>query len=166
MYFLVPNIAITEDIVDDLILMNIEEENIHIIAKDSMPLKDLPEASLLQKSDFLPAIRKGAATGGAVGLLAGLVAVTLPVTGLVLGGGAVLAATLAGTGFGAWTASMIGISEPNSELDRFQQALDEGQVLMLIDVEEEQTGELERLVRKYHPQAEFKALEHATLPVS
>jgi hypothetical protein len=28
MYFLVPNIAITEDIVDDLILMNIEEENI------------------------------------------------------------------------------------------------------------------------------------------
>jgi hypothetical protein len=166
MYFLVPNVEITEEIVSDVMALNIEEKDIHVIAKDSVPLEDLPEASMLQKSDFLPSLRKGATIGGATGLLAGLAAVSFPVSGVVLGGGAVLLATVAGTSLGAWGASMIGISAPNSELDRFQNALDQGQVLMLIDVEEEQTGAVQRLVRKYHPEAEFKAVEHSTLPVS
>ena len=77
-YFLVPNIATTKKIVDDLLLAKIEEKHVHVIAKRGTPLEDLPEANLLQKSDFIPAVEQGIALGGATGLLAGLVAIALP----------------------------------------------------------------------------------------
>ena len=53
-YFLVPDIAVTKRIVDELLLAKIEERHIHVIAKRGTPLEDLPEAGLLQKSDLFP----------------------------------------------------------------------------------------------------------------
>ncbi len=47
-YFLVPDIATTEKIVDDLLLARIEEKHIHVLAKRGTQLEDLPEATLLQ----------------------------------------------------------------------------------------------------------------------
>jgi hypothetical protein len=101
LYFLAPSVDTAGAIVDDLLLARIEERHIHLIAKEGTPLGDLPEASLLQKSDFIPAIEKGLAVGGATGVVAGIVATTFPPAGLVLGGGAVLAIALAGAGVGA-----------------------------------------------------------------
>ena len=46
-----------------------------MLAKRGIPLEDLPEANLLQKTDFIPAVEQGVAVDGATGLLAGLVAV-------------------------------------------------------------------------------------------
>lgn len=105
-YFLVPNIETTKNIVDELLLARIEERHIHVLAKRGTPLEDLPEATFLQKTDFIPALEQGLALGGATGLLAGLVAISLP-TGLVLGGGALFAITLAGAGVGALMSSMV-----------------------------------------------------------
>jgi hypothetical protein len=62
-YFLVPDINVTNRIVDDLLMAKIEERHIHVIAKRGTPLADLPEASLLQKSDFIPAVEQGLALG-------------------------------------------------------------------------------------------------------
>ena len=73
-----------------------------MLAKRGTPLEDLPEASLLQKSDFIPAVQRGLALGGATGMLAGLVALALPAAPLVVAGGVLLAASLAGAGVGAW----------------------------------------------------------------
>lgn len=100
-YFLAPDIGTTHKIVDELRANSIEENDIHIIAKRGTPLQDLPEANPLQKSDIIPAMERALAIGGTTGLLAGLVAAALP-TGLVLGGDALLASTLAGAGVGAW----------------------------------------------------------------
>ena len=102
-YFLVPDIATTKKIVDDLLLTRIEEKHIHVIAKRGTPLEDLPEANLLQKSDFIPAVGQGLALGGSTGMLAGLVAVVLPPASTVIAGGILLATTLAGAGVGART---------------------------------------------------------------
>ena len=105
-YFLVPDIATTRKIVDDLLLQRVEERHIHVIAKRGRPLEDLPEANLLQKSDFIPAVEQGVALGGSTGLLAGLVAVALPPASVVIAGGVLLATTLAGAGVGAWLGGM------------------------------------------------------------
>ena len=101
-YFLVPNIDVTKWIVDELLLARIAERHIHIIAKPGTSLEDLPEANLLQKSDFIPAVEQGVAIGGATGMLAGLVAIALPATAPVIAGGVLLASTLAGAGVGSW----------------------------------------------------------------
>lgn len=157
-YFLVPNIEITKKIVDELLLARIEERHIHVLAKRGTPLEDLPEATFLEKTDFIPALEQGLAIGGLTGVLAGLVAVVLP-TGLVLGGGAVLAISLAGAGVGAWLSSMIGISIGNRRIQQFEEAIGKGELLVMIDVPKARVEEIEEIVKKHHPEAECEGTE-------
>jgi hypothetical protein len=161
-YFLAPSIEITRKIVDDLLLARVEERHIHVLAKRGTPLEDLPEASYLQKSDFLPALEQGVAIGGLTGILAGLVAVTLPI-GLVLGGGAVLAMSMAGAGVGGLLSSMVGSSIGNRQIQQFSEAIENGQFLMMADVPRQRVEEIEALIKKHHPEAECGGVE-PTIP--
>ena len=130
LYFLIPGIDSAKTIVDELLLARIEQRHMHIAAADHHALTEanLPEANLLQESDFVPAVERGLAIGGATGILAGVAAVALPGVGLVLGGGAILGIGLAGAGLGAWVSSMIGISAPSSRLTEFEEAIKEGNI--------------------------------------
>lgn len=157
---LIPNVPTAKNIVDDLILARVKEEEIHIIAKEGIPLEDLPEAGLKEKTDLIPAIKRGLAAGSATGLLAGLVAVLLP-GGIVAAGGAVLlAATLAGAAVGALASSLIGISIPSEEVRKYEEAIERGELLMLVDVPKPRAQEIAELIRKHHPKAEIKEIEY------
>ncbi len=96
LYFVAPNVKTAQRVVHNLLLARVEERHIHVLAKEGVPLQDLPEASLAQKSDLAPAIERGLAYGGAAGVLAGVAAITLPPAGLVLGGGRCLGRDSAG----------------------------------------------------------------------
>jgi hypothetical protein len=98
-YFLVPSIELTRTIVDELLLARIEERHMHLVAREGTPMQDLPEADVRQRTDLVESAEHGIAVGGVTGAVAGLVAVTFPPAGLVLGGGLVAATTLAGAGF-------------------------------------------------------------------
>lgn len=161
-YFLVPDIETTQKIVDELLPARIEERHIHVLAKQNTPLENLPEATFLQKTDFIPALEQGLAVGGATGILAGLVAVLLP-TGVVLGGGAVLAISLAGAGMGALMSSMVGISIGNRRLKRFEDALEKGELLVMVDVPQPRVDEISEMIKKHHPEVEFEGTE-PTIP--
>jgi hypothetical protein len=164
LYFLVPDVECASKIVDELLLARVEERHMHLVAKEGTRLEHLPEATFVQKTDFVPALEKGLALGGATGALAGLVAVTFPPAGLVFGGGAVLAMALAGAGFGAWASSLIGISTPNSRIRDFERAVEQGQVLMIVDVRKERVDEIESLVKECHPEAEVEGTEPTVPP--
>ena len=86
-YFLVPDIELAREIVHELLLSHVEERYIHLIARDDIPMEDLPEATLMQKSDFIPALEKGVLGGAYTGLAAGLVVMAFPPAGMVIGGG-------------------------------------------------------------------------------
>jgi len=161
-YFLVPNIKIAKKVVHDLLLARVEERHIHVLAKQGAPLEDLPEATFLQKTDFIPALEQGLAIGGLTGILAGVVAVALP-AGLVLGGGAVLAISLAGAGVGAWMSSMVGISIGDRRIQKFQEAIENGELLMMVDVQRKRVEEIEQIVKSHHPEAECEGTE-PTIP--
>lgn len=162
-YFLVPTIEITKKIVDELLLARVEERHIHVLAKRGTPLEDLPEATFLQKTDFLPALEQGMALGGATGLLAGLVAISLP-TGLVLGGGALFAITLAGAGVGGLMSSMVGSSIGNRRIEQFQEAMERGEFLLMVDVPRDRVEEIETIIKKHHPEAECEGTDPHTFP--
>ena len=161
LYFLLPHTDSAKVIVDELLLARIEERHIHIAAADHHALIEahLPEANLLQESDFIPAVERGLAVGGATGILAGIAAVVVPGVGLALGGGAILGIGLAGAGVGAWVSSMIGISTPSSRLTEFEKAIEEGQLLMVVDVPKDRVDEISTLVRKHHPEAHIEGTE-------
>jgi hypothetical protein len=164
LYFLVPNVDSAKQIVDELLLARVEERHIHVIAKEGTPMQDLPEATLAQSSDVVPAFERGLAVGGATGILAGVVAVTFPPAGLVLGGGAVLGIALAGAGFGALASTMIGVSAPNSRLKKFEEAVEAGELLMLIDVPKDKVAKIEELIVGHHPEAEIEGTEPTVPP--
>ena len=161
LYFLVPDIDVANAIVKDLLLARVPEKHIHIIAKDKHLLEQqhLPTAGLLQESDVIPAMEKGVAVGGATGLVAGLVAVTFPPAGLVLGGGAVLITALVGAGFGAAVAPMIGISVPNSQLNTYEDAVQRGEILFLVDIPKDRVDEICDLINSHHAEADIKGTE-------
>lgn len=163
LYFLVPSVDSARKINDELVLARVEERHIHVIAKQGTPLEDLPEAHLAQRSDLIPALERGAAIGGMTGVVAGIIAVTFPPAGLVLGGGAILATGLAGVGVGALMSSMIGVDAPNSRIQKFQDAIDAGELLMMIDVPKDRIEEIDDLVKSHHPEAEIEGTE-PTMP--
>jgi hypothetical protein len=163
-YFLVPHIDVAKKIVDELLVARIEERHIHILAKRGTPLGDLPEASFLQKSDFIPAMERGLALGGTVGTLAGLAAVALgPFSLVVAGGGIVLASGLAGAGVGAWLSGMVGLNVGNTRLKSFEEAIERGELLMMIDVPRERVPQITALVTTHHPEAHPEGTE-PTIP--
>lgn len=158
-YFLLPDIETAGEIVNELLLARIEERHIHIIANDRIPLGDLPEAGLTEKTDFIPALEKGMIAGGATGVVASLVALAFPAVGVAVAGGIVLGSGLAGAGLGAWISSMVGISIPNSRLERFHDAVESGQILMLVDVPRARVEEIEGKVKQLHPEASVQGTD-------
>ena len=158
-YFLVPDIESTKAIVASLLLARIEERHIHVIARRGTQLEDLPEANLLQKSDFIPAVEQGVSIGGATGILAGLVAIALPGAAPVVAGGVLLASTLAGAGVGAWLGGMVGMNVGNRRIKEFKNAINAGEFLLLADVPKDRVDEIEMLVQQHLPEVEIEGTE-------
>jgi hypothetical protein len=163
-YFLVPDLPAAKRIIDELLLARVPERHLHVIAKRGTPLEELPEANVLQKTDFIPAVERGLALGGAAGLLGGLVAIAVPPGMAVVAGGVLLAATLSGAGVGAWLGGMVGMNIGNTRLKRFEDAIEAGQLLVLADVPRERVGEIEERVRQHLPQAEIEGTEPTVPP--
>lgn len=159
LYFMVPDIDTANTVVDELLLKRIDDHHIHVVAKEGTPMGDLPEANLFQKSDFIPAMERGLAVGGITGLVAGIAAISFPPLGVVFGGGAVLGTSLAGAGVGAWISGMIGMDVPNSQIEKFEGAIEKGEVLMMVDIPKERVEEIEALVQQHHPDADMGGTE-------
>lgn len=162
-YFLVPDIPMAKRIVDDLLLARVEVRHLHVLAKRDTPLEDLPEASLLQKTDFVPAVQRGLALGGATGMLAGLVGLALPGAPVVIAGGLLLATSLAGAGVGAWAGGMVGLNVGNTRLRQFADAIEGGALLVMADVPSDRVEEIEARVTTHLPEVEIHGTE-PTIP--
>jgi hypothetical protein len=147
------------NIVDEMLIARVEERHMHILARRGTPLEDLPEATMMQKSDFIPALQRGMAVGGVTGTLAGLIGVAVAPGAAVIAGGVVLASALGGASLGAWVSSMVGISIGNSRVKQFEQAIEAGQLLMMIDVPRSRVEEITALVREHHPEVEVEGTE-------
>lgn len=165
LYFLIPGIPSARQIVDELLLARVDARHIHVLSKDDAEIvrAHLPEATLLEKTDVVPAFERGIVAGFLIGLLCGTVAILFPPAGLELGGGAFLGITLAGAAFGAWSSSMIGVSLHNSQLKRFETAIESGSLLMMVDVPKTRTDEIMHMVSRHHPEAHAEG-EEPTMP--
>ncbi len=156
-YYLLPDVACARRISDDLLLARIDEGHIHFLAKDGVRLDGLHEANLLQSSDIVHGAQTGLVLGGTTGLAAGVIAamagVGLPV------GAVVLVTFLFGAFVGAWSASMIGSSVPNSRLASFRSAVEGGQILLMVDVPKERVEEIEGLLKRLEPQAHLEGTD-------
>jgi hypothetical protein len=163
MYFVVPDARSARQIRDELLLTRIEDDHILVMAKDGVSLTGMHEASILQKTDFVHGAETGLAVGGGIGIVAGLVAVFFPPAGVDLQLVTILLTALVGAAFGAWAASMVASSIPNSRLRSFESAIAAGHILMMVDVPPGRVDEIRELVASHHPEAMGSGIE-PTIP--
>jgi hypothetical protein len=104
-------------------------------------------------------LQVGAGLGGVTGTLAGLVAIAVPGAAVVSAGAVVVATALAGSAVGAWLSSMIGVDVDSRRLKPFEQAIESGQLLMMVDVPPERVHEIESLVARAAPAARAQGVE-------
>ncbi len=159
--FLSPTVARTEQLVADFIADGIPKKHIYVVAKHGVQLGDLPDAGP-ESDDFLPAYERGLVLGGSAGLLAGLVAISFPVTGVILGGGAVLLFSLFGAGLGGVLTGLAGAAFSNSHLEKFSEAINNGQIIVIIDVAKDQVDHFKNLVLQFEPDIKILGVEPPT----
>ena len=156
-YFLVPNLTTTHKIVDEMRSEGIKDNNIHVLAKRDTPLEDLPEAGITIKTDFIAAVERGAALGGSSGLLVGLFA--LRFAGFAMAGAPILGVLFAGATIGSLAGGLSGLATGNSRLKQFEEAIENGEFLVLLDVPKEQIDRISQTIIKHYPKVEFDGIE-------
>lgn len=157
--YLLPDHASARRMMDDLLLARVEERHIHFLARRGSPMEGLHEASIAQKSDLVHGAQMGLMLGAILGCALGaVVAYTLETTD-TLRIVTVLAATILGALFGAWVSSMVGSAVPNSRLQQFHKAIEEGKILLMVDVPETRVDEIRERLHAIHPEAEDRGLD-------
>lgn len=155
LYFMLPDTESCKSLVADLEENGVPERHLHVIGSLTQSLEGLPEANILQKTELAHGLEWGTGLGGVAGLLGGILAVTFPPAGLVIGGGALLAGTAAGAGFGALVSSLLASHEHNHKLDAFERGIEQGQLLLMVDVPRRDVTKIQELIVKHHPEAEI-----------
>jgi uncharacterized membrane protein YeaQ/YmgE (transglycosylase-associated protein family) len=153
MYVTLPDVASARALANDLLLARIEHRRMRFLARRGTDLGELNEASYLYKTDAVHGAFVGLVLGGVMGAMVGAALVNFPPQGVSIQMVAVLVAALIGALLGVWVAAMVGLQVPNSRLRAFQQDLEEGRVLLMLDVPSGRGDEMRDIIARRHPEA-------------
>lgn len=153
MYVTLPDLASAKRLANDLLLARIEDRHMHFLARRGTDLGDLHEASYLQKTDTVHGGFVGFVIGGVMGVLVGFVLLEYPPQGAHLELIAVLVAAIVGALLGTWVASMVGLQVPNSRLKPFEGEIQQGKLLLMLDVPAGRYEQVRDIIARTHPEA-------------
>jgi len=66
---------------------------------------------------------------------------------------------MAGATIGSLMGGLAGMNSGNSRLRQFEEAIERGELLVLIDIPKDRIEAIRKLVIKHHPEAEFEGIE-------
>jgi len=159
-YWLMPDLASARRAMQDLVQARVDVARIHFAAPEGMDMAGLHAANVWQTSDLVHAAKTGWMVGSACGIVVGLVAALLfPVFGDDPEWEVAASLAILGGVVGAWSASMIGISIPSPRLQRFEGAIAQGWILLMVDLPPSRVRDIEALLQSAHPEARFEGEE-------
>lgn len=153
LYFVLPDVQSARRTADDLLLARVEDRHMHFLARRGTDLAELHEAGYLMKTDLLHGAGVGLGLGALGGAAIGVMILFYPIEGTQPHPLAFFVAVLVGAALGAWVASMVGASVPNSKLRQFQRDIEGGKVLMMVDVPYDAVESIRESVIARHPEA-------------
>ncbi len=127
-------------------------DDISVVTRDKKDMRKLQdETGTMAPEGAAGGAATGGVLGGIGGLLAGLGALAIPGIGPLLAAGP-LATTLAGAAVGAagggLVGGLIGLGIPENEAREYDTAVDEGNILVIVDTEDANRGEVYRIFRE------------------
>jgi hypothetical protein len=153
LYFVLPDVASACQLADDLLLARVEDRRMHFLAKRGTDLGALHEASHFQKTDIVHGAGVGLFLGAGVGLALGLLLMYFPPGGAPLQLVTLLLTTIVGALLGAWVSSMVAMQIPNSRLKMFEKAIEQGKILLILDLPMSRGSEIRAMLDWRHPEA-------------
>ncbi|QJR16230.1 DUF1269 domain-containing protein [Usitatibacter palustris] len=153
MYVTLPDTTSAKKLADDLLLARIEDRHMHFLARRGTDLGELHEASYLHKTDTVHGAFVGLVLGGLMGIFFGLFLVYFPPQGGTLQLVTVLITAVVGAFLGAWVSSMVGMQVPNSRLKGFESEIQDGKVLLMLDVPSTRYEDVRAIIQRTHPEA-------------
>ena len=159
MYVTLPDLASARQLANDLLLARIEDKHMHFLARRGTDLGELHQASYLQKTDTVHGAFVGFVIGGLMGVIVGLLLMQFPPAGIQLQFVTVLIAAIIGAVLGTWVSSMVGMQIPNSRLRGFDPDIQEGKILLMLDVPSGRYEEVRSIIAKTHPEAADRGSE-------
>jgi len=158
LYFMLPDLESARGMRDELLLARIEIRHMRFMAREPLP-PDMPDCSFVQRTDLVHGAQLGVVIGAIVGLGAGIFLTMFPVEGMTLRTAAILLVALGGALFGGWASGMNAAAVPNTRLRQFAQPIEQGQVLLIVDVPAGRVEEIEGMIAKRHPEISFGGIE-------
>jgi hypothetical protein len=159
-YWLLPDVESARATMDDLLLDRIDYRKIHFAAREGTDMSGLHAASFWQTSDVIRSAEMGLIVGAGVGALLGaLAAVYYPIIGDEPQWALAAVLSIAGAIFGTWASTMIGVSTPSKRLERFRSQIEQGQILLMIDVAMWDVKAIEARLQAMHPEAHLEGTE-------
>lgn len=157
-YWLLPDLDSARRCMNELLLARVGERHIHFAAAEGADMNGLHAANVLQTSDLVEAAQTGLLMGAGLGAAGGVVA-AYELASTAAPAAVVIAMAGLGAVLGTWASSMIGSSTPSRRLRRFQDAMVQGQYLLMVDAPRTRVTEIEALLESTHPEAHFEGLE-------
>jgi hypothetical protein len=163
LYVMLPDMKTARRVADALLLARVDDRHMHFLARRDVSLAPLHEAGIWQKTDLRHAGFLGAGLGVVCGALFGVFLKLTPIEGLAVGVGTLMVCTVLGGLLGAWGATLIGASTPSVKLRRFDDELDAGCILLMVDVPVRRVPEIHDLLSEHSPQGSDRGLD-LTMP--
>ncbi|MGJ8686265.1 MAG: NAD/FAD-utilizing enzyme [Spongiibacteraceae bacterium] len=155
-FFLTDNIAKLVEVERDLINNGISEPQIHVLSNDDSTINthQLHDVEAVLRKDVVFSIERGALLGAGAAALVLAISYFSGVTETAAGWMPFIFLAIVVLGFVTWEGGLFGIQEPHHDFKRFQQALDSGRHLLLVDATERQQKTLQGVTGLY-PELEF-----------
>ena len=138
-----PGLPAARNAVAALKTTQIHPDRISLIARADIEMERISDDYRDASTDFVPAALKGALGGGGAGLVAGVVAMAFPPLGITVAGAAAIAAVGALTG--TWAGALVGSTLPDPIRRQFEEDIEAGRVLLVIEREEDDSEGLRQL---------------------
>jgi hypothetical protein len=129
--FSTPNLVAAREAISAARGVGVPDEAVSLVARSDIEMEAIPEQRLDVSTDSVPAAVRGIGAGGAIGLLAGLIAIAIPPIGITVAGIGLI--TVIGAAVGGWSAALAGTTVPNAVRRRFESEIDEGRILVVLD---------------------------------
>lgn len=145
--FSVPDLASAQAAMQAARDAGLKDDDLSLVARSDIELDSIPDHRKEADTDFKPAAMRGAAAGGATGLLAGLAAVAFPPLGVTLAGAALM--TLGGALVGTWAGALVGSTVEDPLRRQFEEEIQAGRILLVIDTDEQTRPAAEAAIRAH-----------------